>query len=290
MIVINLKFSFLLTVAFAFRGLSYLASLSIAPLSLFLHFIFSDKNTFTVLFAVFPEAFIVAAIRPGVDTKAFFSIVDVFTFKRPSITPSEGADAMHLVIDPLTIELTIVSPLVNSSSTDVVFTVVTEEVRAIDKFKTALSILEAITEATFVIRLIWPNFSALPMLLIEGPLTFVLSPVHVEILSLAMGHVVEPVAKVHATVIMDEATLPISFIVFPPPLVLGPILPELHSFARPLTLLVPLSLVDSSIIKFIGAFINQVIVNNMICLFIVEWPMFLLNFLCDVIHVIWHFV
>ena len=80
-----------------------------------------------MLFTVQPLAIILAAIRPGKDTFAFFLVIVVISFIFSSIWPCEHAKTLHLVGHPGTIKDAAVSPGVDPVALYVVFLKITAE-------------------------------------------------------------------------------------------------------------------------------------------------------------------
>ena len=64
-----------------------------------------------MLFAILPEAFIEAAVRPLVDPISVLLIVNVLPFVLLLITPDVLAIAMHVGLSPLTDVVTAIFPL-----------------------------------------------------------------------------------------------------------------------------------------------------------------------------------
>lgn len=116
--------------------------------------------------------------------------------------------------------------------------------------------LLAVYIVAFELGTIDPNLNAIPMLPIHLPLTYILGPILVLIRALPMCLVIGPVTLVHVAVRVDQAALAVRHVPTPVAHVLAPVAPDLGASAFAVACLVPLALVDSTVVQLERSEVN----------------------------------
>jgi hypothetical protein len=160
---------------------------------------------------------------------------------------------MHFVSAPFALVLSVVSPCVNSLSVDVVIIKFSDIGRAISPLKGSDTVLLSVLVVTLILGSIWPCLNAVAVLFIFFPVSNIISAVHMFVGTSAMSLIVEPLTEVTVSVSMDKSSLSISLIVFPIALVLTAVFPQLNTFAFTESLLSPLAVICSTVVKLIWA-------------------------------------
>ena len=99
---------------------------------------------------------------------------------------------------------------------------------------------------------IWPSFDTITVLFVFQPLTCVLCSVHVDVGSLVVRLVIEPLSLVNIAITVYQTTFTVGHIVHPISFVFGSISPDLESTPMTKAVFGPLSLVNRTIIQFVG--------------------------------------
>lgn len=106
---------------------------------------------------------------------------------------------------------------------------------------------------SFIFGIVRPCFDTISILLIFFPITTVLSSINVLIEATSMCFIMHPFPFVNITISMDQSTLAVGLVIFPVPNVHTTILPDLCSSSFTKSIFIPLTMVDSTIIKLAGS-------------------------------------
>ena len=176
---------------------------------------------------------------------------------------------MHLVLLPLTLIVAAVFPHVNTFAVDIIFAELADEHGLVCPLEGSRAMLLSVLIVSFVAGIVKPSFDSVPVLLVFGPLSRVLGTIKVDVDTPSMGLIVEPVPFEHVPVAMNQSAPAVGHVVLPVALVLGTVLPDLGAVALSQAFRCPLTLVDCSVIKLVGAPNNQFLVISFDTLYVV---------------------
>jgi hypothetical protein len=176
-----------------------------------------------------PLALVNSTISPFENTVALFQVVLKLATVAPPVVPRQDSDTFHLVVEPGPIVLPLISPDVLSFSLEVIIDKVTLVWVLITPRDFAKTVFGPVFILAYVIGPVRPNFLAVFVPLVVLPLTRIVVARLTCVLSVPVGHVILPVAFIDVPFGMNKSSIPISFIIFPLPLVPRSIFPDLYS-------------------------------------------------------------
>lgn len=117
--------------------------------------------------------------------------------------------------------------------------------------------LFTILVVAFILGTVRPCLNTETVLLVFSPLASILSSVHVNIGTASMSLIIKPFSFVDISIGMDKTASAVGHVILPVALILAAVLPDLDTLAMSKALFGPLTLVNCSIIQFIGLSLDK---------------------------------